>query len=142
MARKKTPAEAEPEKRLPRGELGIRVMAMPADTNANGDIFGGWLLGQMDVAGQIYASKFAQARTVTVAVDAMVFSRPVFVGDIVEIRTDLVRVGNTSLCVSIESWVIRRNESGSSPVTEGRFTYVAVNDKGKPQAVQKKPVRR
>src|SRR6202047_1651590 len=79
----------------PRGDLTIRTLAMPADTNANGDIFGGWLLSQMDIGGGIFASKIAKSRTVTVAIDAMNFRKPVFVGDVVSVHANLVRVGKT-----------------------------------------------
>ena len=81
----------------PSGELCIRALAMPADTNQNGDIFGGWLLSQMDLAGGIFASKIARSRTVTVAIDAMNFRKPVFVGDVVSVHANLVRVGKTSV---------------------------------------------
>ena len=120
----------------PSGELSIRVLAMPADTNQNGDIFGGWLLGQMDIAGSIYAYKIAKGRTVTVAVDAMSFRRPVYVGDVVCVYTQTLRVGRTSICVDIEAWVVRRGEENMLMVTEGRFTYVAIDENGRPRPVQ------
>ncbi len=116
----------------PRGELSIRTMAMPADTNQNGDIFGGWLLSQMDVAGGIYAAKAAQSRVVTVSIEAMTFRKPVFVGDVVSVFADTVRVGRTSLTVRVEAWVLRRNESVAFMVTDGNFTYVAIDEAGKP----------
>jgi acyl-CoA hydrolase len=84
---------------------------MPADTNQYGDIFGGWLLGQMDIAGGIFAAGIAKGRTATVAVDAMTFRKPVFVGDVMCIYTDLIRIGNTSVTVHVEAWVIRRNQT-------------------------------
>ncbi len=108
---------------------------MPADTNANGDIFGGWLLGQMDIGGSVFAHKIAKGRTVTVAVDAMSFKKPVYVGDVVGIYTELTRVGHTSLCVHIEAWVTRADEAGMLMVAEGNFTYVAINDAGHPRPV-------
>jgi acyl-CoA thioesterase YciA len=119
----------------PRGELSIRTLAMPADTNQNGDIFGGWVLGQMDIAGGIFASKIAKGRTVTVAVDAMTFKKPVFVGDVVCIYADLINVGTTSITVHVETWVIRRNESNRILVTEGSYTYVAIDETGRPRKV-------
>jgi acyl-CoA thioesterase YciA len=119
----------------PRGELSVKVLAMPADTNQNGDIFGGWLLGQMDIAGSVFAHKVARGRTVTVAVDAMSFRKPVFVGDVVCIYTESIRVGHTSLCVHIEAWVIRQNEEDLLLVTEGNFTYVAIDSDGRPRPV-------
>src|SRR6187551_2510560 len=87
----------------PTGDLTIRQLAMPADTNANGDIFGGWLLGQMDLGGGIFASKIAQSRTVTVAIDAMNFRKAVFVGDVVSVHATLVRLGKTSVTVHLEA---------------------------------------
>jgi acyl-CoA thioesterase YciA len=103
----------------PRGMLSIRTLAMPADTNQYGDIFGGWLMGQMDVAGGIFAANIAKSRTATVAVDAMTFRK--YVGDVMCIYTDLIRVGTTSIRVHV-AWVIRRNQTGRFLVTEGNFT--------------------
>ncbi len=117
----------------PRGELQIRTATRPADTNQNGDIFGGWVLGQMDVAGGIFASKIANGRVVTVAVDGMTFKRPVYVGDVLCVYADLVRVGTSSITVWIESWVLRRNAGERILVTEGNFTYVAIDDEGRPR---------
>jgi len=91
--------------REPRGSLSIRTLAMPADTNQYGDIFGGWLLGQMDIAGGIFAAAITRGRTATVAVDAMTFRKPVFVGDVMCIYTDLIRIGTTSIIVHVEAWV-------------------------------------
>ena len=130
-----TPGASEP-RNAPRGELSTRVMAMPSDTNANGDIFGGWLLGQMDLGGSIFAHKIAKGRTVTVAVDAMSFKKPVFVGDVVGVYTDLIHIGHTSLCLHIEAWVTRQDEADMLLVTEGNFTYVAIDDAGRPRPVQ------
>src|SRR5947207_13667424 len=87
--------------REPRGTLSIRTLCMPADTNQNGDIFGGWLLGQMDIAGGIFASTTAKGRTATVAVDAVTFRKPVYVGDVVCVYADLIRVGTTSIAVHV-----------------------------------------
>lgn len=120
----------------PRGDLSLRTLAMPADTNQNGDIFGGWLLGQMDIAGGIFSAKLAQGRTVTVAVDGMTFRKAVYVGDIISIHTDLIRVGNTSVAVHVEAWVQRRNETNAILVTDGNFTYVAIDDAGHPRPVK------
>ncbi|MGE5158718.1 MAG: acyl-CoA thioesterase [Gemmatimonas sp.] len=121
----------------PGGDLCIRTLAMPADTNANGDIFGGWLLSQMDVGGGVFASKVAKSRTVTVAIEAMNFRKPVYVGDLVSVHATLVRVGRTSVTVHLEAWVLRRKESRSILVTDGNFTYVAIDDHGRPHAVQR-----
>ena len=123
--------ESEPE-----GDLCIRTVAMPGDTNANGDIFGGWLLSQMDVGGGVFASKVAKSRTVTVAIEAMNFRKPVYVGDLVSVHATLVRVGRTSITVHLEAWVLRRKESRSILVTDGNFTYVSIDDQGCPQVVQ------
>jgi acyl-CoA thioesterase YciA len=119
----------------PRGELSIRTLAMPADTNQNGDIFGGWVLGQMDIAGGIFASQIAKGRCTTIAVDAMAFRKPVYVGDVVGIYADLIRIGRTSITVRVETWVIRRNQTASILVTEGNFTYVAVDETNRPRPI-------
>ena len=121
----------------PRGALMIRTLAMPADTNQHGDIFGGWVLGQMDIAGGIFAATIAKSRTATVAVDAMTFRKPVYVGDITCIYTELIRIGRTSITVRVETWVIRRNETNRILVTEGNFTYVALDEKGRPRPVER-----
>jgi acyl-CoA thioesterase YciA len=119
----------------PGGELSLRTLAMPADTNQNGDIFGGWLLSQMDIAGGIYAFKVARGRVATVAVDAMKFRKPVGVGDVVSVYAALIRVGTTSLTLRIEAWVTRRKASESILVTDGNFTYVAINDDGQARPI-------
>ena len=120
----------------PCGDLCIRTLAMPADTNQNGDIFGGWLLAQMDVGGGVFAAKVAKSRTVTVAIDAMNFRKPVYVGDLVSVYANVVRIGRTSVTVHLEAWVLRRRESQSMIlVTGGNFTYVSIDEQGKPQAV-------
>jgi acyl-CoA thioesterase YciA len=120
----------------PRGDLSIRTLAMPADTNQNGDIFGGWLLSQMDIGGGIFASKIAKSRAVTVAIEAMNFRKPVFVGDLVSVHANLVRIGRTSVTVHLEAWVMRRKEMHSILVTDGNFTYVSIGDSGHPQAIK------
>jgi len=121
----------------PRGDLCTRTLAMPADTNANGDIFGGWLLSQMDIAGGVAASKVAKSRTVTVSIDAMNFRKPVYVGDLVSVHANLVRVGRTSMTIHLEAWVVRRKETKPILVTDGNFTYVAIDEEGRPQAIQR-----
>jgi len=121
----------------PRGDLCIRTLAMPADTNANGDIFGGWLLSQMDVGGGVFASKVARSRTVTVAIEAMNFRKAVYVGDLVSVYANLVRVGRTSMTVHLEAWALRRRELRPILVTDGNFTYVSIDDDGRPQAIQR-----
>jgi acyl-CoA thioesterase YciA len=119
----------------PRGELSIRTVAMPADANPAGDIFGGWLLSQMDVAGGIIAHRIALGRTATVAVDAMKFHMPVFVGDILCCYAAVSRIGRTSIAVRVEAWAERRNSTVRVKVTEGTFTYVAIDEHRRPRAV-------
>src|SRR5205807_3027866 len=119
----------------PRGDLCTRTLAMPADTNANGDIFGGWLLSQMDIAGGVAASKIAKTRTVTVSIDAMNFRKAVYVGDLVSVHANLVRVGRTSMTIHLEAWVLRRKEMKPILVTDGNFTYVSIDDNGRPQTI-------
>jgi acyl-CoA thioesterase YciA len=119
----------------PVGEVCIRTLAMPADANQNGDIFGGWLLSQMDLAGGVFASKIAKSRTVTVAIEAMNFRKPVYIGDLVSVHSKLVRIGRTSITVHLEAWVLRRKEMNSILVTDGNFTYVSIDDAGHPQAI-------
>jgi acyl-CoA thioesterase YciA len=121
----------------PSGDLCIRTMAMPADTNANGDIFGGWLLSQMDIGGGIFASKVARSRTVTVAIEAMSFRKAVYVGDLVSVYGNLVRIGRTSVTVHLEAWAVRRREMQPVLVTDGNFTYVSIDDQGRPQAIKR-----
>jgi acyl-CoA thioesterase YciA len=116
----------------PRGELATRTLAMPSDTNPSGDIFGGWLLSQMDIAGGIISRKKAKGRTVTVAVDAMNFHLPVHVGDVVCCYAEVLKTGRTSITVNIEAWVIRELDTQRVLVTEGIFTYVAINSDRKP----------
>jgi acyl-CoA thioesterase YciA len=120
----------------PCGDLCTRTLAMPADTNQNGDIFGGWLLSQMDIGGGVFASKIAKSRTVTVAIEAMNFRKPVFVGDLVSVHASLVKVGKTSVTVHLEAWVLRRKEMHSILVTDGNFTYVSIDETGHQQAIK------
>ena len=122
--------------REPRGSLSIRTVCMPADTNPSGDIFGGWLLGQMDVAGAVFAATIANGRTATVAVDAMSFRKPVHVGDVMCLHTDLIRIGTTSIAVRVEAWVIRQRQSERMLVTEGTFTYVALDENRLPRKIE------
>ncbi|HZT19293.1 MAG TPA: acyl-CoA thioesterase [Dongiaceae bacterium] len=113
----------------------IRTIAMPADANANGDIFGGWMMAQMDLAGAVAAVQRAQGRIVTVAVEAMTFHLPVLVGDLVSCYAEVTRVGRTSLTVAIDAWVQRRVGRHMERVTSGVFHYVAVDEQGKPRPV-------
>ena len=118
-----------------RGEPIIRTAPMPCDVNANGDIFGGWVLSQMDVAGGTVASRRAQGRVVTVAVQAMTFHQPIRVGDIVSIYGHVKAVGRTSITVSMETIVVRQLDPTEIKVTEGDFVYVAIDEQGRPRAV-------
>ncbi len=118
-----------------KGELSIRVLAMPADTNPAGDIFGGWLLSQMDIAGNLVAKRICKGRSVTVAIDSMAFLAPVFVGDTVCCYTTVKRIGRTSITLHIEAWVMRQHDIEEIKVTEGTFTYVAVDENRKPREI-------
>lgn len=109
----------------------VRTLAMPADTNPSGDIFGGWLLAQMDVAGGIVAYERANGRVATVAIDAMAFHAPVNVGDVVSCYAMVTGTGRTSLTVQVETWVQRARTGTPTKVTEGRFTYVAIGADGR-----------
>ncbi len=119
----------------PRGELTVRLIAMPGDTNANGDIFGGWVLSQMDQAGGIAAVERAQGRVVTVAIDAMTFIRPVRVGDVLCVYTAIDKVGRTSMKLHIEAWAQRFRSHLREKVTDATFTFVAIDDEGRPRPV-------
>ena len=113
----------------------IRTIALPADANANGDIFGGWMMAQMDLAGAVVAIRRAKGRVATVAVEAMTFHRPVMIGDLVSCYAEVKRVGRTSMGVQIDAWVERRIDGSAEQVTSGLFTYVAIDDKGQPRPV-------
>ncbi len=116
-----------------RGEPALRLVPRPADANAGGDIFGGWVLSQMDIAGGTVASQRAKGRTVTVAIEAMTFHRPIYVGDLVSLYARIDRVGTTSIAIHIETVVRRRDEPEEITVTEGTFVYVAVDQAGRPR---------
>jgi acyl-CoA thioesterase YciA len=119
----------------PKGALTIRTLAMPADTNPAGDIFGGWVMSQMDIAGAISAVERVRGRVVTVAVEAMTFIAPVKVGDILCVYTTIERVGTTSVTVAIEAWARRNRLADRVKVTDGRFVYVALGEDGKKVAI-------
>jgi acyl-CoA thioesterase YciA len=119
-------------------DLAIRVMAMPADTNAAGDIFGGWLMSQVDIAGSIVARRRAQGRIVTVAVDSFQFRKPVFVGDVISCYAIITRIGKTSLTVKVMAFAERQGKSHHSHlVTEADLTYVAVDEQRRPRPIPK-----
>jgi len=121
----------------PKGELVIRTIAMPKDTNPNGDIFGGWLMSQMDLGSGILASKTAKTRVVTVAVEGMSFLQPVRVGDTVACYAWVEKIGRTSMVIPVEVWVQRYMQTEQTRVTRGVFTYVAVDNEGKPVPVKR-----
>lgn len=119
----------------PRGVITIQTLAMPADTNPNGDIFGGWLVSQMDLAAGVLAKKTARGRVVTVAINSMTFLKPVHVGDIVSCHAELIKTGKTSLTIAVEVWAEPPTATGGYRVTEGTFVFVAIDDDGKPRQV-------
>jgi acyl-CoA thioesterase YciA len=121
----------------PSGTLTIRTLAMPADTNPAGDIFGGWVMSQMDIAGAICAVERVKGRVVTVAVEAMSFIAPVKVGDILCVYCAVDRVGTTSIIVGVEAWVRRNRIADRVQVTHGRFVYVALDENGNKRAIPK-----
>ena len=129
-------ALADTATEVPQGELTLRTLAMPADTNPSGDIFGGWLMGQMDIAGGIAAGQRAQGRVATVAVDGFIFHKPVHVGDVVCCYTEILETGTTSVTVRVQAWALRgRIEGTQVKVTEGMFTFVALDGDGQKRSV-------
>jgi len=114
----------------------IRVTAMPADANAYGDIFGGWLMSMMDSACGLTAARFSKGRAVTVAMDGMMFHHPVKVGDEVSVYCEIERVGRTSMTIAVDAWRRHRHEEEAVKVTEAKFTFVAVDEHGLPRAVE------
>jgi acyl-CoA thioesterase YciA len=132
MARtnRKTNAEMEP-----RGELAFRTLAMPADTNPGGDMFGGWIMSLMDAAGAMTATKLTSGRVVTVAVSDIIFRQPVQVGDVVCCYADVAKIGRSSIALTVEVWVLRQGQGDRVKVTDAYFTFVAVNEKGRPRPI-------
>jgi acyl-CoA thioesterase YciA len=123
------------EVEIPRGDLALRISAMPADTNANGDIFGGWVMSRMDQAGGIAGVERARGRVVTVKVDTMTFIRPVKVGDVLCVYTEVESIGRTSMKIHIEAWAQRFQTMSRDKVTDATFTFVAIDDNGKPRVI-------
>jgi acyl-CoA thioesterase YciA len=119
----------------PRGQLSLRTLAMPRDANPSGDIFGGWLISQMDIAAGMMASQYSHGRAATVAIDGMSFKLPVFVGDILCVYTEIVGIGHTSMKIHVEAWALREKVGERVKVTEGIFTFVAIDDERKPRPV-------
>jgi acyl-CoA thioesterase YciA len=129
-------AAQTPPVQLPQGrEPVLRVVPMPSDANFSGDIFGGWIMSQVDVAGSIPAVRTARGRVATVAVNSFVFKQPVLIGDLVSFYADIVRVGRTSITVAVEVYAQRRSLHEIVKVTEATLTYVAVDDQGRPRPV-------
>ena len=120
----------------PIGEPAIRVVAMPVDTNANGDIFGGWLVSMMDLAAGTVASQHSQGRAATIAIDGMVFHRPVKVGDVVSVYAELQSVGRTSMKIGVTAWRRSRNGAEHQLVTHATITFVAIGDEGQPRVIR------
>ena len=129
--------------RQPEGLLVLRTLAMPRDCNANGDIFGGWVLSQMDMGGGLLAKEVARCRVVTVTIDKMAFVKPVKVGDTVCVYADVVKLGNTSMEIKLEVWTKNLTEKFDNErhmVTEGLFKYVAIDARGRPRPLPAHPV--
>jgi len=121
----------------PHGNLTTRTLAMPADSNPSGDIFGGWVLSQMDIAAGICSRERALCRTVTVALDRMSFIQPVKIGDVLCVYTEVVGVGNSSMDIHVEAWAQRDRSNNKMKVTEAKFKFVALDDSGRPTPVPK-----
>jgi acyl-CoA thioesterase YciA len=119
----------------PRGELALRTLAMPADTNPLGDMFGGWIMSLMDAAAFMTATARAKGRVVTVAVSNIAFVQPVYIGDAVCCYTDVERIGRTSITLYVEVWVLRQGQGHRVKVTDAEFVFVAVDENGRPRAV-------
>jgi acyl-CoA thioesterase YciA len=124
-----------PDEMPPEGLPAVRVIAMPADTNPYGDIFGGWLMSMMDSAAGSVASRHSHGRAVTIAVEGMTFHRPVVVGDEVSVYATLAKVGRTSMTIDVESWRRARHDDRSYKVTEAKFTFVAIGEDRQPRRV-------
>ena len=130
------PRTAAPTVELPKGrEVALRVVPMPSDANYTGDIFGGWIMSQVDIAGSIPALRLARGRIATVAVNSFAFKQPVLIGDLVSFYADIVRVGRTSITVDVEVYAQRRTLHEVVKVTEATLTYVAVDDQRRPRPV-------
>ncbi len=119
----------------PKGELTVRTVAMPADTNPSGDIFGGWIMGLMDISAGMAARERAQGRVVTASVSSLAFLHPVKVGDVVCCYTAVTGTGRTSMTLDVEAWVVRDRQADRLKVTEAKFVMVAVDADGRPRPV-------
>lgn len=120
---------------LPDGQPALRVTTMPADANPYGDIFGGWLMSQMDMAAGLVAARHARGRAVTIAVEGMKFHAPVAVGDEVSVYADLVAIGRTSMTIEVEAWRRGRHEDESCRVTQAKFVFVAIDEDRRPRPI-------
>lgn len=123
---------------IPNGELSLQTLAMPKDTNSNGDVFGGWLMSQMDLAGAIMAREVARGRITTVAVGSMAFLRPVPVGSTVSCYAEVLEIGRSSIKILVEVWVRHYEREGQQKVTEGEFVYVAIDNAGRTRPVNQR----
>ena len=123
------------EKINPFGELTLRTLAMPADANPAGDIFGGWVLSQMDIAAGICATNYAQCRVVTVGVEKMSFLKPVYIGDVLCVYSSIKNTGRTSVTINLEAWVLRDRVGKRVKVTDGVVTFVALDKSGNPKPI-------
>ena len=130
-------SDSDSQTTQPCGDLIIRCLAMPRDTNPQGDVFGGWVLSQMDIAGGVFCKRKAHGRVVTVSVEKMSFYLPMMVGDLLCCYVNAIKVGKTSMQVKIEAWVEREFEDHRFKVTEGFFTYVAVDNARRPRPIPK-----
>ena len=120
-------------------EITIQMLAMPADTNPNGDIFGGWLVSQMDLAAGVLAKKLSRGRAATIAIHSMTFLRPVHVGDVVSCHVELIKSGKTSITIAVEAWTETLATGENFRVTEGTFVFVAIDEHGRPRQMPKLP---
>ena len=118
------------------GELVIRTIAMQADTNTYGDMFGWWVVSQMDLGGAVLAHYYARQHMTTVAIDSMVFMKPIFVGDLVSCYAQVAKKGRTSISINVEVWVQRHKDNATHQVTKGVFTFVAINQEGRPVPIE------
>ena len=121
---------------LPSGEPAVRVVAMPADTNPYGDIFGGWLMSIMDSAAGTVAARYSKGRAVTIAVDGMTFHKPVKIGDVVSVYADVIATGRTSMKIDVSAWRRIRAGEDTDRVTHAVFTFVAIGDDGRPRVIE------
>jgi acyl-CoA thioesterase YciA len=122
---------------VPQGDLALQTVAMPKDTNANGDIFGGWLMSQMDIACLITASEVAGGRVATVAIDGMAFLTPVHVGAVVSCYCDVLEIGRSSIRIVVEVWINSQHDGEPIKVTEGEFVFVAIDENGRTRAIKR-----